>query len=267
MHDLTRITLSVAAIVAAAACQSQPTPPPTAASASEAEGSDPQATILRTYEVPAGMERTIVQVLSHNRYRVRTTDENGAVQSRSLTLDPQVVGQGRIILAAPRGMHEGVDELIAAFREGGAQPAASHSISVTYWLVVASPSEARATGDGLAEVQEALEALTNLGTMHFELLEKQRLVGLDGERVRSEGRISTIRHDAVVNRDAIELNLGVSAGSLPNEARLDTSIGIRPEQFAVLGQAGFVPPEDVAEKLPSPGNTTLFYVARAQVLD
>jgi len=162
------------------------------------------------------------------------------------------------VLAAPENIQEGVRQLIDELAKSPPPPAPA-SLDATYWLVLGYPAKDTAISDRLSDLGPALKALTNLGPMRFELLERLEVVGVDGDEVRTVGQTAELRQTASHDNDSIGLRIDINANGNP-PGKIETTVTVKPNQFAVFGQSGFVP-RGAPENDPKP---TLFYIVRAR---
>jgi hypothetical protein len=214
--------------------------------------------LLRTYQVPAGQEKLVERLLDGTTsYPVSTVSAQG-IQTQFVNPRPHFTGNGYFVLSAPESIHEGVRQLLAELGKHGAPPA-QPSIDATYWLVLGWPGKDAALPERLGEIAPALKTLGSLGPMRFELLERLELVALDGQEARTTGQAVHIKQTA--SRDGSMFQLRIEAAADGEIAgRVETAVSVKPGQFAVFGQSGFVPKGAMLTE-PKP---TLFYIIRAQ---
>jgi hypothetical protein len=214
--------------------------------------------VMRTYKVPPGEEKLVERLLRKTTsYPISVVSAQGA-QTQLVNPQPQFTGNGYFVLAAPENIQEGVRQLIDELAKSPA-PAAPGSLDATYWLVLGYPAKDTAISDRLTDVSPALKALTSIGPMRFELLERLEVVGVDGDEVRTVGQTAELRQTASRDNDAIGLRIDISANGNP-PGKIETTVTVKPNQFAVFGQSGFVP-KDAQANDPKP---TLFYIVRAR---
>lgn len=216
------------------------------------------AIVLRTYQVPAGQDKLVERLLDGTTsYPVSVVSAQG-VQTQFVHPTPHFTGNGYFVLGAPETIQQGVRQLLDELARHPGAPAQS-SVDTTYWLVLGWPAKDTAISERLADVAPALKTMSNFGAMRFELLERIELVALDGEQAHAGGQTAHVKQTASRDRNAMELRVEVSAsGDTP--ATLETTVTVKPGQFAVFGQSGFVP-RGAMQTDPKP---TLFYVVRAQ---
>ncbi|HEY6177580.1 MAG TPA: hypothetical protein VIX73_24150 [Kofleriaceae bacterium] len=214
--------------------------------------------LLRTYQVPAGQEKLVERLLDGTTsYPVSTVSAQGN-QTQFVNPRPHFTGNGYFVLSAPETIHDGVRQLLDELAKHGAPPA-QPSIDATYWLVLGWPSKDAVISERLGDVAPALKTLGNLGPMRFELLERLELVALDGQEARTTGQVVHIKQTASRDGNMFQLRVEVNTdGEITG--KIETAVSVKPGQFAVFGQSGFVPKGAMLTE-PKP---TLFYVIRAQ---
>ncbi|MEC9397640.1 MAG: hypothetical protein VX475_08475 [Myxococcota bacterium] len=248
------ILLALIAVTLGAGCerpatpqppQTFPTPSPEAVSAARAPVIE-----LEVYDVPANTGdrlRPILQIV---------LGEHGKVQQ---------VPDGRLLVAAPRSVHEGLE---AFFKEGiKLEPKARDTIKIEYWFVTASlPNGTEDRKDPrLTPVADALAAIEkSQGLANFKLEEHISLAATDGEYALTRGEIvNEINQTASVQGEQVEAHVEIS---LAKDAReLSTKLRVEKGQTVVLGQAGWgdVPNRDMGDMLgKAPQGETLFYIIR-----
>lgn len=216
--------------------------------------------VMRTYKVPPGQEKLVQRLLDGTTsYPISVVSAQGA-QTQLINARPHFTGNGYFVLSAPENIQDGVKQLMEQLAATPAPPAQT-SIDATYWLVVGYPAKETTVSDRLGEVAPAIKAISNLGPMKFDLLERLEVVGLDGDEVHTAGHSSDLRQTASRDADAISLRVELQTqGDQPG--KVNTTLTIKPNQFVVMGQSGYVPHghmTDDPSQLP-----TLFYVVRAR---
>jgi hypothetical protein len=252
---MTRIALALALL---AGCR--PSDPPRAGPVCSTGSGSPYVPniVMRTYKVPPSEEKLVERLLDGTTsYPISVVSAQGA-QTQLIQARPHFTGNGFFVLAAPENIQEGVRQLIDELAKAPPPPAPA-SIDVTYWLVLGYSAKDTMVPDRLSEIAPALKGLASLGTMRFELFERVEMVGLDGDEARTIGEATEIKQTASRDNDAFQLRVEITALGQP-AAKVDTTVTIKPNQFAVLGQSGFVPHGALAND-PKP---TLFYVVRAR---
>ena len=178
-------------------------------------------------------------------------------QTQLVKARPHFTGNGYFVLSAPENIHEGVRQLLDELAKHPAPPPQA-SIDATYWLVLGYPAKDTSISDRLSELGPAVKTLTNLGPMRFELLERLEVVGVDGDQVHTVGQTTELDQSASRDNDEFKLRVEVKANGNP-PGTIETTVTVKPDQFAVFGQSGFVP-RDAQANDPKP---TLFYIVRA----
>jgi hypothetical protein len=216
------------------------------------------AITLKTYKVPDAQEKLVERLLDGTTsYPVSVVSAQGT-QTQFVNPRPHFTGNGYFVLSAPETIHEGVRQLLDELGKHPAPPP-QPSIDATYWLVLGWPGKEAPVPDRLGEIAPALKTLSNLGPMRFELLERLELVALDGQEAKAHGQNVQLEHTASRDGAGFQLRVKVNAdGEAPG--RIETTVTVKPGQFTVFGQSGFVPRGATLIE-PKP---TLFYVIRAQ---
>jgi hypothetical protein len=215
--------------------------------------------VMRTYKVPPGQDKLVQRLLHRTTsYPIAVMSEKG-INTQFVNPEPQFTGNGYFVLAAPENIQDGVRQLLDELAKNAAPPAPA-SIDATYWLVLGYPAKDTTIPDRLSEIAPALKGLANLGPMRFDLFERLELVALDGDEAHTQGKSVEIKQTAARDGNAFELRVEVKAYGEVNTGKVDTTVTVKPGQFGVLGQSGFLPKGSAANE-PTP---TLFYVVRAQ---
>ncbi|MEO1268176.1 MAG: hypothetical protein AAFX99_08765 [Myxococcota bacterium] len=171
------------------------------------------------------------------------------------------LGDQVLVLAPAR-----VQRDIQAFVEQVGSPeyvvAPRKTVQLTYWLVVGRRGDDTRS---VPEVEKALSAIeSDQGPMEFVLLEKLSMQSLEGKHAQSQGMwLEAGQHIWVEENIQAEVSLEVKGGS-----RLQTQLNMTPEQYVVLGQAGY-PSGHAAELFGLPIEEVkgdafeLFYIVQA----
>jgi len=253
---MTRAPLLLALLFACRSPQDAPRPCGDCQSGSAAPGYP--ALALRTYKVPDGQEKLVERLLDGTTsYPVSTVSAQGQ-QTQFVNPRPHFTGNGYFVLGAPEAIHEGVRQLLDELAKHPAPPA-QPSIDASYWLVLGWPGKTAPLPERLGEIAPALKTLDNLGAMRFELLERVELVALDGQTAHATGQNVELEQTASRDGAVFQLRVKVNANG-EIRGKIETTVTVKPGQFAVFGQSGFIP---VGAALVEP-KPTLFYVIRAQ---
>ena len=208
---------------------------------------------LEVYDVPANTGDRLRPILQS------VLGEHGKVQQ---------VPDGRLIVAAPKSVHEGLETF---FKESAKfEPKARDTVKIEYWFVTASlPTGAAGGSDAddprLAQVKDALDVIEkSQGLANFKLEEHISLAATDGEYAQTRGElVNEINQTASVQGEQVEAHVEIS---LAKESReLSTKLRVKKGQTVVLGQAGWgdVPGRDMGDMLGEmPEAETLFYIIR-----
>jgi hypothetical protein len=252
-----RVTLLLALLLACRSPQEAPRPCGDCPSGPTPPAGYPTI-VLKTYKVPPGQEKLVQRLLDGTTsYPVSVVSAQGN-QTQFVNPRPHFTGNGYFVLSAPETIHEGVRQLLD---ELGKHPAAppQASIDTTYWLVLGWPAKDAVIPDRLAEIAPALKTLSSLGPMRFDLLERLALVALNDQEARASGQTAKIKQTASHDSGAFELRVEVETTG-ETLGRIDTTVTVKPGQFAVFGQSGFV----LRGAMLTDPRPTLFYVVRAQ---
>lgn len=253
---MTRAPLLLALVFACRSPQEAPRPCGDCQSGSAAPGYP--MIVLKTYKVPDGQDKLVERLLDGTTsYPVSVVSAQGQ-QTQFVNPRPHFTGNGYFVLSAPESIHEGVRQLLVELAKHPAPPA-QPSIDATYWLVLGWPGKDAAIPERLGEIAPALKTLGKLGPMRFELLERVELAAIDGDTAHARGESVGIEQTAA--RDGAVFQLRIKADAQGESvAHIETTVTVKPGQFAVFGQSGFVP-KGAALVEPRP---TLFYLIRAQ---
>lgn len=253
---MTRAPLLLALVFACRSPQDAPRPCGDCQSGSAAPGYP--TLFLRTYKVPDGQEKLVERLLDGTTsYPVSVVSAQGQ-QTQFVKPTPHFTGNGYFVLSAPESIHDGVRQLLDELAKHPAPPA-QPSIDATYWLVLGWPGKDAPLPDRLGEIAPALKTLGNLGPMRFELLERVELAAIDGQTAHAQGQNVRIEQTAARDGAVFQLRINVDAQG-ETVGKVDTTVTVKPGQFGVFGQSGFVPRGATLIE-PKP---TLFYVIRAQ---
>ena len=248
-----------------AGCSTKPAPPPPQATV--APNDYAQAHILRTYKVPDGQDKRVERLLRGLSYPVQVVSAQGT-QTQFVHMGPQLIGDGYLTLSAPAGIQDGVRQLLDELKSSKV-PAPPATVETTLWMILGWPAKERAVSPELADAAGALDALASLGPMRFELLDRTQILAVDGEEATASGNaIDRLVETAVVDGDAIELRLVVRVRGGQAPTGIETAVSVKPGQFAILGQAGYMPntPTTALPGSGRDGRASLFYVVRARTM-
>lgn len=219
---------------------------------------------LHVYQVPEGHEAEVRNLLQDVSYPISAVSSAG-VNTVLVHIKPKFTGGGHFVVSAPEGIHKGIRELVSVLAKSPPRQI-QPSVECAYWLVLGWPAEEVEIHPRLTEVRTALESLAPLGPMRFELLEKIQIRARDGEQGRTKGLHAQIDQAPSVEsgRIGLRMEIFVSDGKRDRAAQLETGLSLKPDQIAVLGEAGFRPQ---VEGRPDAGEPTLFYLARARIVE
>lgn len=252
---MTRAPLLLALLLACRSAQDTPHPCGDCQSGSAANY---PVLVLKTYKVPDGQEKLVERLLDGTTsYPVSTVSAQGQ-QTQFVNPRPHFTGNGYFVLSAPEAIHEGVRQLLDELAKHPAPPP-QPSVDATYWLVLGWPVKDAPLPDRLTEIAPALKTLGNLGPMRFELLERLELAALDGQEASAQSQNVQLRQTASRDGAAYQLRINVTTQG-ETVGKIETTVAVKPGQFAVFGQSGFIP-KGATLLEPKP---TLFYVIRAQ---
>ena len=242
---------TVPAIVATAATEPEPIRAP--------DGDEP---LLRTYSVPSGQTRAIVRALSSALSSGKETPPLGTVQR---------LPDGRLVVVAPQGIHDGITALLGDLEPGKAPPVSTAEFD--YWVVFGEPAEAASGLDVVPAITPALQAITEShGPLKFSLHESMRLSSLIEESAEADGpRISARQVVSETGGHLIaDLEMSVAVGSADRIQhschgstckRLKSRVHLEPDQLLVVGQTGVTAGEGKGE----PVSKTMFYIVRGRL--
>jgi hypothetical protein len=266
-----RYLFPLALLAGLSACPSRGAPPPppiAAAPGAPVKPPGPPAPaddepVLRTYAVAPEQSRSLERALSSALSTGKETPPLGTVER---------LPDGRLVVVARRGIHDGVAALIHDLDASKAPPV--RSAEFDYWVVVAEPAEAAAGVDAVPDIAPALQTIVDSqGPMKFSVLETMRLSSLldeageaDGNRMNAHQVVSEVG-----GRLVADLEIAVAAG--PDTKinrllcvgdgckRLKSRVHLEPDQMLVVGQTGGAAPGGKPEAAPK----TMFYLVRGRL--
>jgi hypothetical protein len=240
-----RVLFVVLSVALAAGCNISPATQP----AGEA------AMVLRAYDLPSEYSAEIGGMI--RRLLKPNGDDKPAIGSAS------VGPGGKLLVAAPDGIQEGVQQLVDALRTK--QPPPPATVTIEVW-VVAGRAAAEGRGlEALGEAKTAIEAVIGReGPMEVALLEKLSLSSISGQHASTFGANLKMSQVATVIDDRVLADISLDTVG-PNE--LATRVELINGRMLVLGQAGFIPSNrsmPFFTEEPAAKSASLFYVVRAK---
>lgn len=196
---------------------------------------DPSEVVLRTYDLPEGVNRTNVMNLLGTTFKTGETSVAGTAY-----------GPGNsVIVTGPRSVHDGVAAIIAEYTtamEAEAQAPPPTSVAVDYWVVIGQPGNPAPRPATLSAIAPALDEIeSQQGQTGFHLLERIRLTGVEGKDSTLRGRLVSAQQRIMTHPSAgrladIELAMHTSKGI---RYHLKSRIELQPGRFVVLGQTAY----------------------------
>jgi hypothetical protein len=203
--------------------------------------------VLRSYQVPDQTAPEMEKILN-NILRLEEVSYGRAHEGPG----------GRLFVAAPESVQQGVEELIGQLSESS--PAAPPMITLTCWAVVGDPATETELAPGLDEIKSALEAIASAeGARSFTLLEKVRLHSLSGQWGKAEGQQIATSQRATAHNDRVIAELEIRTQY--RSGRIETTVNLAPDQLLVLGQTRL--PRRAGENMVIARD--LYLIVRAQV--
>ncbi|MBL9105752.1 MAG: hypothetical protein JNL82_32825 [Myxococcales bacterium] len=251
LFTFTARTLVLAGLLGAAACQAGPLP--------QAPPIDEDAALLRTYAVPPQQARSLERALASALSTGKDTPPRGTVER---------LPDGKLVVVAPPGIHEGVAALVAGLDAGA--PAPAHTAEIDYWVVVGEAAGESGGVEG-SELTPALQAIVrDQGPMRFTTLEKVRVASLIDESASVHGNrleVGQVVTDVGGRLVAdVDLTIDPSADFDPDQRchrgackSFRTRVHVNPGQLLVIGQTGLAAPAGAAGR-------SLFYVVRGRTM-
>jgi len=211
-----------------------------------------EPTLLRTYQVPVGQQEELRRMLQNSL-------EFGGNALGRVEAGPG----GTLLVVAPQSIHRGIAEVL-----DGDFPAPTPAVPVTidYWLMLGRPLEGGTGGTFTLESGRPAPQLDAVmreiaaaqGPTEFALLEQVRLTALVQESAEATG--AAVQIEQTVTRAGEALVAYIQIGGVGSQNRLRTRIALERDQFAVLGQVGYVPSYGDPRARDA---RTLYYVIRA----
>lgn len=244
--------LALLGVLAVTACQ------PSEPLAQAVPAADEDAALLRTYVVPPEHARSLERALASALSTGKDLPPRGTVER---------LPDGKLVVVAPAGIHEGIAALVAGLDVRA--PAPAHTAELDYWVVV---GEAAAEAGGLdGELAPALQAIVrDQGPMRFTSLEQVRVASLIDETAKVHGNRLEVRQvvSDVGGRLVADIDLTIdpSADFDPGDRchrgackDFRTRVHVNPGQLLVIGQTGLAAPAGAPTR-------SLFYVVRGRTL-
>ena len=179
--------------------------------------------LLRTYEVPEGTAVALRDTLS----RVFAGSKNEGATARVA-----VAPDGRLVVAGPDRIHEGVAEMLQQMK---AVTRGRPSVAVTYWIVRATPTAASRFDPSLDEIRAPLMAATRGQTVEVTSVERVTLRSAQDVRASHEGRSAEVRQTLRREDDRLLGDLEVEHHG-PRGAELRTQVELPPGAPVVIGE-------------------------------
>jgi len=204
--------------------------------------------VLRSYTIAPELGPELTTILNEILDRGEGVPPAGRVE-----LGPS----GRLLVAAPESVHEGIEEIIAEIDETPPEPAPS--ISITYWIVTGKPAEETSWSPRIDTMGSVFEGIASAdGPTEFALLERVDLHSRSGERASTGTRHFWVEQRATSRAGGVlaDLDLKGKRGA----ASVRTRVDLEPGTTLVLGQSAL--PEIFAE---GPSETSIYFIVRAQV--
>ncbi len=211
----------------------------------------PPTLVLRSYDVPEGLQGDVASTLNSLLYRGEGQPKAGSVG---------VAPSGQLLVSAPAEFHPGIKELVDSLKSGKAKPTA---LSFDLWVVTGAPASSATPGASVAvDIASVVDDLQKAqGPMRMELLERTSLHMTSGSVAQAEGLESHLRAQATLSGDGVLADLGLRrrAGA---EGRLDVHTVLPLDKTVVLGQVGALGSR-LLDTSKERTVATVFYVVRA----
>jgi hypothetical protein len=247
----TRAFFGAALLLALFSCNFTPQPNGTA---------HEEALVLRTYDVPGAYSAEVGGMI--RRLLKPNGDDKPALGSASIGPG------GKLLVAAPDGIQEGVQQLVQALHAKLPPPPAT--VTIEMWVVAGRPAQ---EASGLKELGEAAPALESVmkkeGAMEVALIEKLSLTSISGQHASTFGANVKLSQVATVIDDSVLADIDIDpVGPHSYSTRVELANG----RMLVLGQAGYIannhglPFFDEGGDQSASNGKTLFYIVRAAKL-
>ena len=207
--------------------------------------------LMRTYTVQTGKSDLALKTLSDV---VRGGPTGARVEQ---------LPDGRLLLIAPEGVHEGVPVLL----DGLGDPPPIRSAELDYWIVLGEPASAASFLNLSPEIAPALQDIVaSQGPMKFTLLETSRLSSMLDEAASAQGSRAQVRQvvSIVAGELVADVNIDVrlERGDDVQHRSLQSRVTFEPGRSLLLGQSGFVADPKATSSGPQ---STVFYIVRGEV--
>lgn len=226
-------------------------PPPVSDAAPAAVADAPP--VLGTYEAPPGRAGELANLLQ----QVLRRGKDNAPLGKATAVD-----EDRVLLVAPRSIHDGVAQLCEQMKQVPVAPA--RSVRIDYWLVKVTDSDVNDTS-AVPEIADALaEVSANRGPAEFTVVERASLSSMLNARASTRGATAEFSQVASAHEGSVVADLDVDldrAAGLVGELR--TRVVVGPSQTMVIGLNGF----EQVRGANTDQVSDLVYVVRAELVD
>lgn len=212
-----------------------------------------QPLVLKSYDVPQAYASEVGGIV---RRLLAAQGDKPALGSASIGPG------GRVLVAAPEGIQQGVRELVDSLVAN--KPAPPATVTIEVWVVAGRPAAEGASAPHLAEIAPALDAVTkSQGPIEFRLVEKVSLTSVSGQNGSASGANTQLQVTATALKTSVIADLEIDPAG---PSRLNTRVQIANGELVVLGQSGYTPIPGMPyfEERAHPEGLTLFYIVRAQ---
>ena len=211
-----------------------------------------EAMVMRTYEVPGLRAAELAAVLQ----RVLRTTQEQPPRGRVTAMN-----EGRVVVVAPAGIHEGVERLCNELTETDNAP--PKTVQLSLWLVFAEPADSADASD-IPEIREALDEVSAATEpLRFTLGEHVTLSSLINAEAKTQGRLGRYEQVATAYGRGIVADLEIDLFEYRNSMR--TRVTLQPGQTVVVGQSGLV--KQIEPPGTPPDERRILYVVRAELAD
>ena len=185
---------------------------------------------------------------------------------------------GSVVVTAPRGVHDGIERLLADLRARGPAPRPLPADTVTRrdWAILAKPGDAEPSRSGALRtggpLDPVIEELTAAyGPMKFGLLEELRVTGTaDRDKSSYRGRLLHVEQRVTREDDGSAIaRIGMSM--LPAQGgrihTTETQVRLVPGEFIVLAQSAYDSAKGQVPPGWNPGDDIMLFLVVAEQAD
>jgi hypothetical protein len=207
--------------------------------------------VIRAYDVPEGSAERYQSVLQH----LLSGTKKGELAARvGATPD------GRVVVAGPESIQQGVEKLIAGLKQ---LPEAPETVGITYWVVAARSAEQLSLDASLREISDPLTELSKReGGLAFRAIDKIAVRSSNDASASHDGRRTMVKQHVQTQAGKLMAELKIRSSDA-RSGPLDTRVPLLSGKPIVIGEMGVDP--DLWPDGGEPARTRVFYVVRAHI--